>query len=114
MLDRTVSIIPRVITGTDARGNDVITDGPAIEGVPAGRDQDEATEELRRRDEQAETFVYFLPATLDDGTELEVSGYDVILDDGKRYEVKGNPERIVRRRGGRVHHLEAIASLVEG
>lgn len=114
LLDRTVVIVPRVVTGRDGRGNDVISDGTPITDVPAGRDLLSATEELADRDQQAKTFVYFLPPTKDDGTPITISGYDQIVDDEKTYEVRGDPERVVRRRGGRLHHFEAIAYLIEG
>ncbi|MGH9001912.1 MAG: hypothetical protein ACRDYV_02170 [Acidimicrobiia bacterium] len=114
LLDRTVTIVPRVVTGVDGRGNDIVTDGTPIPGVPAGRDLLQASEEITNRDQQAKTFVYFLPPTLDDGTAITLTGYDRIVDDGKTFEVRGEPDQVVRRRGGRLHHLEAIAYLIEG
>lgn len=106
LLDRTVSIVPRVVTGTDGRGNDVISDGTPVVGVKSGRDLEEASEEQDAADLQSSRYVYFfLP-------DVEISGYDVIVDDGDRYEVKGPPELVVRRRGGRPHHWEAIAERV--
>lgn len=114
LLDRTVTIVPRIVTGKDSRGNDVIGDGTPIAGVPAGRDLLEATEELAGRDEQARTFVYFLPAHLDDGTVVTLTGYDRILDDGKAFEVRGEPDFVVRRRGGKIHHIEAVAYRITG
>lgn len=114
LLDRTVTIVPRIVTGKDSRGNDVIGDGTPIPGIPAGRDLLEATEELAGREEQARTFVYFLPAALDDGSVVALSGYDRIVDEGKTFEVRGEPDFVVRRRGGRIHHIEAIAYRITG
>lgn len=114
LLDRTVTIVPRVVTGKDSRGNDVIGNGTPIPDVPAGRDLLEATEELAGRDEQARTFVYFLPAVLDDGSAVALSGYDRLIDEGKTFEVRGEPDFVVRRRGGRIHHIEAIAYRITG
>jgi hypothetical protein len=114
LLDRTVTLVPRVVTGKDGRGNDVVGDGTPVPGVPAGRDLLQASEEITNRDQQAKTFVYFLPAVLDDGTPVALTGYDRIVDEDKTFEVRGEPERIVRRRGGRLHHIEAIAYLIEG
>lgn len=101
LLDRHVAVAQRVVTGTDARGNDVISNGTVTTGIPAGRDLLDATEDVKVRDQQVRRFVYFLPR----GT--VISGYDRIVDDGDVFEVEGDPKRIVRRRGGREHHVEA-------
>lgn len=108
LLDREVTIVPRIVTGEDARGNDVIGDGTPVEGVKAGRDPLEATEDLDERDQQGRVYVYFLPA----GT--PITGYDRIVDGDETFEVRGAPDRVVRRRGGREHHVEAIAYLIDG
>jgi len=108
LLDRTVTIVPRVVTGQDARGNDIVVDGTHQEGVRAGRDQLSAEEDLVGRDQQETTWVYFLPP------EVTISGYDRILDDGEILEVRGHPDRVVRRRGGRLHHIEAVAYRIQG
>ena len=103
LLDREVSIVTRVVSGTDARGNDVITEGATVTGVRCGRDLEEADEERDGADLQRSRYVYFfLP-------DVELSGYDVIVDAGHRFEVNGPPELVVRRRGGRPHHVEAVA-----
>lgn len=107
LLDREVTIIPREVTGTDARGNDVLSDGAPVENVRAARDLDAADEDTTSRDQQEGRYVYFF------GPEVILSGYDVIVDAGWRYEVKGPPELVRRRRrGGAPHHLEAIAERV--
>lgn len=107
LLDREVTIVPREVTGTDARGNDVVVDGDPIENVKCSRDLDAADEENTSRDQQEGRYVYFF------GPEVILSGFDVILDDGYRYEVKGPPELVRRRRrGGAPHHLEAIAERI--
>ena len=38
MLDRTVSLSPTETSSQDSHGNDVVTEGTALEGVPAARD----------------------------------------------------------------------------
>lgn len=103
LLDRRVTVIPRVVSGVDARGNDVIIDGTPIEDVPAARDLAGASEETTSEDLLSGTYVYFF------GPELDVSGFDVIVDQGDRFEVIGPPEVVTRRRGGRPHHVEAVA-----
>lgn len=108
LLEREVTIVPRIVTGQDGRGNDVIVDGTPVEGVKAGRDPLDAKEDVDERDQQARTFVYFLPA----GT--AITGYDRIVDGDETFEVRGAPDRVVRRRGGREHHVEAVAYLIEG
>lgn len=108
LLDREVTIVPRVVNGRDGRGNEIIVDGTPVEGVKAGRDPLEATEDLEARDQQARSFVYFLPA----GT--PITGYDRIVDGTETFEVRGAPDRVIRRRGGREHHVEAVAYLIEG
>lgn len=114
LLDRRVTIVPRVVTGTDARGNDVISDGPSIAGVPAARDLLSGDEELRARDQQVETWVYFLPAKKDDGTGVVISGYDRIVDGDETFEVRGRVDEITRRRTGKLHHYEATVYRIEG
>lgn len=114
LLDRTVTIVPRVVTGTDARGNDVISDGPALANVPAARDLLTGDEELRERDQQVETWIYFLPPKKDDGTEIVVSGYDRIVDGTETFEARGRVDEITRRRTGKLHHYEATVYRVEG
>lgn len=107
LLDREVTIVPRTVTGTDARGNDVVVDGAPVGPVRAARDLDQADEDNASRDQQEGRYVYFF------GPEVVLSGFDVIVDDGYRYEVKGPPELVRRRRrGGAPHHLEAIAERI--
>ena len=101
--------------GKDDHGNDIVIDGDPLVDVPAGRDlQGEAREDIVARDQQERVFTDFFPAVLDDGTELELSGYDRIIDGEDTLEIRGDPEVIVRRRGGRVHHIEATAYVIEG
>lgn len=114
LLDRTVTLVPRVVTGTDARGNDVIGDGTPIENVPAARDLLSGDEELRARDQQVETWIYFLPAKLDDGTPIAFTGYDRIVDGDETFEARGRIDEITRRRTGRIHHYEATVYRIAG
>ena len=115
LLDRTVTVVPRVVVGQDDRGNDVIEDGDAILDVRAGRDLDRAEEDLRTRDQQETTRVYFLALTADDGTLVELDGYAQIIDGDETFELRGEPEVIVsRRRHGRPHHIEALAYRIAG
>lgn len=101
LLDRTVSVLPGAVTGTDSRGNDVVTYGPPIGPYRAGRDTTDPTEDTRARDQQVRRFVYFLPRG------IPLTPYDRIVDTDGVFRLDGDPKRIVRRRGGREHHVEA-------
>lgn len=114
LLDRTVTIVPRVVTGTDARGNDVLGDGAPIEDVPAARELLSGDEELQARDQQVETWIYFLPTKKDDGTAVTLTGYDRIVDGDERFEIRGRVEEVTRRRTGVLHHYEATVYRIEG
>jgi len=114
LLDRTVTVVPRVVTGTGPRGNDVVEDGTPIVDVPAGRDLVDADETLRNRDQQRGEWIYFLPPATDDGTAITITGHDRIVDGDDVFEVEGPVDHVTRRRGGRLHHYEARVYRVEG
>ena len=110
LLDRTVTIVPRAVTGTDARGNDVITDGTPVEGVPAARDLKSTDEEHADRDQVNRRWDYFLPAFLDDGTPVTIDAYAHLIDAGETLDLVGVPELVTRRRRPhRAHHWELVA-----
>lgn len=115
LLDRTVTIVPRVTGSLDVRRNELLVDGTPIVGVPAGRELDYATDEdTDERDRQTARYLYFLPITTDDGTLVTLSGYDRIVDGDETFEVDGEPELVIRRRGRRAHHYEARVYRVTG
>ncbi len=117
MLDREVTLVPRVESEPDARGNVSRTDGTALEGIPAARELVAATEDTADDDQQARTFRYFLPAYVDvDGERIPIEplGYDRLVDGDVVFELRGDPEIETRRRRWTRHHVEAIAYLIEG
>lgn len=112
LLNRTVSWI-RTTQGTEDRyGNASTVDAAPVAGIPARRDQVGAGEDQRDRDQQARTFVYTLPLRASDGTLLEPTGRDRLVDGAETFEIVGSPELLYRRR--RPHHWELTAVLVEG
>ena len=116
MLDRRVSLIPTATSSQDSHGNDVVTEGTALEDVPAARDLDAGLsgEDTDGADRQMIGFVYLIPAFLDDGTPVELDGYARLVDGTETFELDGPPELLVRRRGGRPHHWEAPVRRIEG
>jgi len=108
MLDRTITVQRRVVTGTDARGNDIIGNGPATAGVHAARELLEASEDLDGQDAQTRVYRYFLEPTVA-GVALAITGYDRIVDTDGTFEIRALPDTLLRRRRPRVHHLEAVA-----
>lgn len=106
LLDRTVVVIPREVTGTNGHGNDILADGTPIEDVPAAREPLELSHRGEREDTLVERWAYTLPATVD-GEALGIDGHAVIEDDGARFELDGEPDRVPALRGGGVHHIEA-------
>lgn len=114
LLERSVTLVPRIVVGEDARGNEVIGDGTPIAGVPAGRDFVTSDEDLEARDQVETRWLYFLPARLGDGTELAPQPYDRIQDGDQLLEFRGRVDAVHRRRTGRLHHYEAVAYLIEG
>lgn len=110
IFDRVVTL--RLVTpaGEDARGNETSATTDRL-GVPAYRYQVDAAEDRNDRDQQARTFVYFLPPSVA-GAPVVLSGRDRIVDGLEVLEVLGSP--IMARKRGRDHHLEARAYLVEG
>lgn len=109
LYDREVTLRPMNVTAEDARGNETKSAGADVDGVPARRRQLTAEEDTDDRDQQARTFLYFLPAT---GAAIALSGRDRIVDGGQVLEVLGAPDVIHRRY--RPHHVEARAFLIEG
>lgn len=115
LLDRTVTIVPRIVTGTDARGNDVVADGVPIPNVRAARELASSLEDVGdARDQQEAVWIYFLPPTSEDGVEVAITGRDRIQDGADVLEVQGLPDVVTRRRTGRVHHIEARTYVLEG
>lgn len=110
IFDRAVDLVVTAPTGEDARGNET-RGSTTIEGVPAYRFQVGAEEDTADRDQQARTFVYYLPV-VHEGAELELAGRDRIVDGDDTLEVLGAP--IVATSRGRKHHIEARAYLVDG
>jgi len=114
LLDRTVTLVPTVVDGEDAHGNDRLVEGAPIAGIPAARDPLDLFEQTGdTRDAQGLAYVYLFPAT-HEGVALAPTGYDRIVDGDDTFEIRGAPDEIVRRRGGKIHHIEAIAYLAEG
>lgn len=109
LLDRTVTLHPRVVTGLDARGNEVWGDGTPVEvkaaREPVSLDEDTADD----RDQQSGTWLYFL---LPSAAALALTGRDELEDNGNRYRFVEEPDVVVRLRGGRPHHVEAIAERI--
>lgn len=112
LLNRVVDVVPVAEGAEDRYGNVARVPGPAIAGVPARRDQVAVAEDLRDRDQQARTIVYSLALRAADGSVLELTGRDRIVDGDETFEIVGSPELLFRRR--RPHHWEATVSLVEG
>lgn len=108
LLDRRVTIRNRVVTGKTARHDDVLEDGTVLVDVPAGRELEGTDEQHEDRDQVDRRFVYFLPARFA-GAPLEVDAHALIVDGDDVFEVDGEPEVVVRRRGGRPHHVELYA-----
>lgn len=115
LLDRTVTIVPRIVTGTDGRGNDVIADGVPIPNVRAARELASSLEDTgNARDQQEIVWIYFLPPASEDGTEVAITGRDQIHDGDDVFQVQGLPDEVTRRRTGKLHHIEARAYVLEG
>jgi len=108
LLDRRVTIRNRVVTGKNARHDDVLEDGITLEDVPAGRELESSDEQQADRDSVDRRFVYFLPARFA-GAPLAIDAHALIVDGDDVFEVDGEPEVVVRRRGGRAHHVELFA-----
>lgn len=106
LLNRTISVVPMDAHTTDRYNNDVTGPGTPITGVRARRHQLTATEDNVDRDQQSQTFRYFLPA----GT--PISGRDRIVDGDDTLEVLGPPEIVARNQPD--HHIELRAQLIEG
>ena len=112
MYDRAVTITPRVVTGRDARGNDVVSDGETFT-ARALRDLAKIDEDTSDRDQQARTYRYLIePRDRATGALIPVTGYDRIVDNDETFEIIGTPEYVRQRRRGRVHHLELDARRV--
>lgn len=109
LLDRRVSIEHRAKTGTNARGNDVVAVTSTDTDVRSARDQISTAEDTGNAREQVSSrYVYFF----DRGQAL--GPLDRIVDGDETFELDGDPDRVTRRRGGREHHVEAIAYRITG
>lgn len=90
----------------DRYGGTSPTPGAPIEGVPARRVQVDASEAVVNRDELRTVWRYFfLP-------NVALTGRDRILDGDDELELLGEPAPMVGRRS--LHHVEALAAIVEG
>lgn len=108
--DRVVELELTAPAGEDARGNEVRGTTERA-GIPAYRYQVDTSEDTADRDQQAKTFVYYLPPVVD-GEPVVLSGRDRIVDGDETLEVLGQPITATRR--GRPHHVEARAFVVSG
>lgn len=114
LFDRKV-VVRRVGLGAENPRGNATAATTDVADVPAFRVQVGADEETADRDQQARTFVYLLPVFLDDGTELELTGRDRIVDDlggpaPVELQVVGTPVVVTSR--GRPKHVEARAYFV--
>lgn len=109
LLDRRVTIVHRAVTTQDGRGNDVVAETGRDENVRAARDQVTTAEDTGNAREQVSSRYAYV---FDRGQAL--GPLDRILDGTETLELDGDPERIVRRLGGREHHVEAIAYRIDG
>lgn len=113
LLDRTVTVVPRVVVGHDDRGNEVLADGTPILGVGAARDQLTAEEDVLYSDRLSTRWRYFLALFGTDDVPVAVDGYSRIEDGAEVLHVLGKPELITRRRRPhRPHHWELVAEEV--
>lgn len=111
LCDREITIVPRVVTGVDARNNEIVEDGESVEGVKAGRDLLDASERITGEDEQSRVFVYLIEPV---AAALALTGRDEFIDGDNRYKIRGDPSLITNRRRHRPHHIEAVAYLIDG
>jgi hypothetical protein len=107
LLDRRVTVRGRIVVGKDDRNDDVLGPGPEHVDVPAARELEGADEQTDDRDAQERRFVYLIPAR-HRGTMLSIDGYSEVDDGDETFSVVGEPELVVRRRGGRPHHFELL------
>lgn len=111
MLDRTVTITPRVVdleAGLDDRGNETIVDGEPFE-VLAMRELLRVEDDTDQRDQQKRTYRYLLAAHDPEGVPVPITGYDRLVDEGETWRIEGTPEYVRRRNRGRIHHVELEA-----
>ncbi len=80
-----VTIITRIVTGTDGDGDDVRADGDTVMAV-AAFDPGLSSEILQGQDQ-----VTTQPAVYLRDTALTVTPYDVIVVNGERYDIDGSP-----------------------
>lgn len=113
LLDRRVSIIPTTVTGQNARGEDVLERGDPIENVPTMREQTATDEDEELRASRSRTFRYFFLPELDDGTPLELTAYDLIVDGDDELSIEGEPELFTRRRRRIPSHRVAVARVID-
>lgn len=108
LFDRRVRVVPRVVDGSDAHGNETLVDGTVLEDVRCRRQLESSEEDRSTRDEVTAVYLYWF------GPEMagRISARDVIEDEGERLAVEGRPSEEHGRRG--VHHLEVLARIVEG
>lgn len=113
MLDRLVTIRPTIVTGRNARGDDVLGPGTPIVDVPAARELEATSEDHALEDLTTRRWVYFLPA-FHAGELLAVDDHALIDDVDGTFSIIGEPELVVRRRRrGRPHHYELVAERKE-
>lgn len=105
LLNRTIVVTPRDQVTADAYGNRVLAAGSGV-SVRARRQQVDRDELVGRRDQQAERWLYFVPA----GTAID--GRSLIVDDGTTFEVDGPPDLMDGRHGA--HHVEFVVKRFEG
>lgn len=112
LLDRRIAIQTTASGAKDRYGNEARAVGSTLLNVPARRDQVGAAEDVRGRDQQARTFTYLIALRAEDGTAVDLTGRDRIVDGDETLEILGSPELVRRRR--LAHHWEARAVVIDG
>lgn len=105
LLDRTVDLVTRTATSTDARGNDVYTEA-TTSGVRCRRDVSSTDEDVADAQRETTRYLYFFEA------DVTIEATTRIVDDGVTLEVDGPVDEVGGRRG--THHLEVRAFVIEG
>lgn len=112
-LPHRVDLLPRDLTGRDARNNEAPAAAPELTNIPARVDTPDTSEDTLDRDRRLDRIIVTIPAYWPRGVELNLDSSGAIRYRGNVYELTG-PAARSDDHAGRPDHYELEAERIVG